>query len=313
MMLLRRLFFMALLWSVACVCVAGEDNEEEESLLSDVGDCRDPGNTVSKCKPNPKQTEDSPECKEHSDRENCLTSGDESEENCREDSKPLCPPKEPAPTTPKGADPSSGLPGPAGTEGPHGLPSSSDDDSGKDGGDGPHAPAGKPPLSAKPQVRDGEKRSTDADRELAEKEKEHPQSRNPTDDSLVETTEVVNHTPTPGSHPSKEQGDSTHLPSQDVPSGVDRGRGHSDSEPPTVSPGNSENPNGTDNEQTPGNEQSIQRGNGTQGTSDAQGNTQPQEATITQPYSPSDTSSSSVTENTGETSSESDASGSQNE
>ncbi|ORC84044.1 uncharacterized protein TM35_000511450, partial [Trypanosoma theileri] len=94
---------------------------------------------------------------------------------------------------------------------------------------------------------------------------------------------------------------------------VEGGRGHSDSKPPTVSPGNSENPNGTDNEQTPGNEQRSQINNGTQGTSAAQGNTNAQEATVTQPSSSSDTSSSSVTENTGGTTSESDDTGSQNE
>ncbi|ORC81502.1 uncharacterized protein TM35_001151090, partial [Trypanosoma theileri] len=102
MMFLRRLLFLtALLLSVACVCVASEETKEAEDLSAGDGDCRDTGKEGSKCKPNPEVVEDSPECKEHSEKEKCTTEDGKSEGDCPNGSELPCTPKEPAPTSPK--------------------------------------------------------------------------------------------------------------------------------------------------------------------------------------------------------------------
>ncbi|ORC81426.1 uncharacterized protein TM35_001161010, partial [Trypanosoma theileri] len=123
MMLLRRLlFFMALLLSVACVCVAAsEETKENEGQIPDDGDCSVSGKKSPKCKPKPEVVKDSPECADPPGEENCPTVGDGSEDRCPQGSETPCSPKEPAPTTPKEpannqtrvSDPSGGEPGAA--------------------------------------------------------------------------------------------------------------------------------------------------------------------------------------------------------
>ncbi|ORC81597.1 uncharacterized protein TM35_001111030, partial [Trypanosoma theileri] len=77
---------------------------------------------------------------------------------------------------------------------------------------------------------------------LTEQDMEVPDAKESIEDSLEEAKKLGSNLLTPGSLPSKEQGDSTHLPSQDAPSSLTqvsmvKDNGHSDSKPPTVSPG----------------------------------------------------------------------------
>ncbi|ORC84373.1 uncharacterized protein TM35_000451110, partial [Trypanosoma theileri] len=128
MMLLRRLlFFMALLLTVACVCMAaGEAGEVEStcsdpSTVSDDGACSDTGKKGCKCENETDvEEQDLSECAEPSEKEICPTEDGGSEENCRKDTKPTCRSKEPAPPSPKEPAPE-GERGPTGTVGAAGA------------------------------------------------------------------------------------------------------------------------------------------------------------------------------------------------
>ncbi|ORC81430.1 uncharacterized protein TM35_001161050 [Trypanosoma theileri] len=107
MMLLRRLlYFMALLLSVACVCVAAsEETKEDGGPESGDGDCPHPGKTGLSCEKNVDMPEaDRAHCADPSENKKCTAEDHKTDGECLEASKTCLKskdPMEPLPIAPK--------------------------------------------------------------------------------------------------------------------------------------------------------------------------------------------------------------------